>query len=287
MQLSAFFPFYRNHNVLSANPQEAYVWASVIDATKAAMNIRFQLLPYLYTLFYNAHTRGDTVMRALAWEFPDDPSLANADRQFFLGPSILVTPVLTQGATKVNGVFPGLVEGTETYYDWYNKSPIAVPTTKNTTISAPLGHIPVFIRGGSILATQQMAMTTRAARNTSWSIIVAPGIDGSAVGSLYLDDGESLAPNSTKLVSLTSSSASNGTLSINVAVSGNFTGLDLPLANVTFLGVQSAPSDNGVSINGQSVGNGTYNAAAKTFSITNLANALGGKAWSGNWTLSV
>jgi hypothetical protein len=59
------------------------------------------------------------------------------------------------------------------------------------------------------------------------------------------------------------------------------------LANVTFLGVQSAPSDNGVSINGQSVGNGTYNAAAKTFSITNLANALGGKAWSGNWTLSV
>jgi len=97
MQLSAFFPFYRNHNTLTANPQEAYVWSSVVDASKTAMNIRYQLLPYMYTLFYLAHNTGSTVMRALAWEFPNDPSLAAADRQFFLGPAILVTPVLDQG----------------------------------------------------------------------------------------------------------------------------------------------------------------------------------------------
>ncbi|OAL39850.1 hypothetical protein AYO20_00762 [Fonsecaea nubica] len=287
MQLSAFFPFYRNHNTLSANPQEAYVWSSVIDATKTAMNVRFQLLPYLYTLFYYAHTRGDTVMRALAWEFPNDPSLANADRQFFLGPSILVTPVLTQGATSVDGVFPGLVEGTDTYYDWYNKSPIAIPSAKNTTIDAPLGHIPVFIRGGSILATQQMALTTRDARNTSWSIIVAPSVEGTANGSLYLDDGESLTPNATKIVTLTSSgSPQNGTFSLNVKVSGSYTGLDLPLANVTFLGVQRAPSNTTVTINGRAVANATYNAASKVLSVTGLGNVLGGKVWGGNWTLS-
>jgi alpha-glucosidase len=46
MQLSAFFPFYRNHNVLSANSQEAYVWASVAEASRVAMNIRYSLLPY-------------------------------------------------------------------------------------------------------------------------------------------------------------------------------------------------------------------------------------------------
>ena len=68
MQLSAFFPFYRNHNTLAAIPQEAYVWSSVIDASKKAMNIRYQLLPYIYTLFYLAHNTGSTVMRALAWE---------------------------------------------------------------------------------------------------------------------------------------------------------------------------------------------------------------------------
>lgn len=281
MQLSAFFPFYRNHNVISANSQEAYVWSSVIDATKTAMNVRFQLLPYLYTLFYNAHTQGDTVMRALAWEFPNDPSLANTDRQFFLGPSILVTPVLTQGATSVDGVFPGLVEGTDVYYDWYNKTPVSVPSSKNTTISAPLGHIPVHIRGGAILATQQMALTTRDARNTSWSIIVAPGVDGTASGSLYLDDGESVTPNATKLVTM---SAAMG--SLNVSVSGSYTGLDLPLANITILGVQQAPSSNAVKINGKNVTSSTYDATSKTLFIGGLQNALGGKVWGGNWTLS-
>jgi alpha-glucosidase len=143
MQLSAFFPFYRNHNVLSANSQEAYVWSSVIDATKAAMEVRFRLLPYIYTLFYYAHTKGDTVMRALAWNFPNDPNLAAADRQFFLGDSILVTPVLEQGATSVDGVFPGIMDGTEAYYDWYAQSPVAKPTTANSTIQAPLGEFSI------------------------------------------------------------------------------------------------------------------------------------------------
>lgn len=68
MQLSAFFPFYRNHNVLSAIPQEAFRWASVIEASKKAMAIRYSLLPYMYTLFYYASTTGSTVMRALFWE---------------------------------------------------------------------------------------------------------------------------------------------------------------------------------------------------------------------------
>jgi alpha-glucosidase len=69
MQLSAFFPFYRNHNILGAISQEAYRWSSVIDASKSAMSIRYQLLPYIYTLFYHAHIHAETVMRALAWEF--------------------------------------------------------------------------------------------------------------------------------------------------------------------------------------------------------------------------
>lgn len=73
MQLSAFFPFYRNHNVLSALSQEPYRWASVAEASKTAMQIRYSLLPYIYTLFYEAHTTGSTVMRALAWEFPNEP----------------------------------------------------------------------------------------------------------------------------------------------------------------------------------------------------------------------
>ncbi|KAL8816033.1 MAG: hypothetical protein Q9191_008392, partial [Dirinaria sp. TL-2023a] len=194
MQLSAFFPFYRNHNTLSANPQEAYVWASVIDASRTAMEIRYLLLPYLYTLFHLAHTTGSTVMRALSWEFPTDPSLAAADRQFFLGPALLVTPVLEQGATSVAGVFPGSssTQGGEIYYDWYNQSALpSISSGGNLTLPAPLGHIPLFVRGGHILPTQTPALTTRDSRCNPWGLLVALNVHGTASGSLYVDDGES------------------------------------------------------------------------------------------------
>lgn len=157
------------------------------------MSIRFQLLPYMYTLFNLAHATGSPVMRALAWEFPNDPSLADADRQFFLGPAILVTPVLEQGATSVNGVFPGAGKG-EVYYDWYTQSAVNSTAGQNMTIDAPLGHIPVYVRGGNILPMQQPSMTTAAARKTPWSLLVALSLEGTASGSLYLDDGESLIP---------------------------------------------------------------------------------------------
>ena len=117
MMLSAFFTFYRNHNTLGAEPQEPYRWSSVIEASQKAMNIRYSLLPYIYTLFHSAHTTGSTVHRALAWEFPNEPMLASADRQFMLGPSLLITPVLEPLAATVNGVFPG--SSMETiWYDW-------------------------------------------------------------------------------------------------------------------------------------------------------------------------
>jgi len=68
MQLSAFFPFYRNHNTIGALSQEPYRWASVIEASKVAMNIRYSLLPYIYTSFFLSHSTGSTMMRALSWE---------------------------------------------------------------------------------------------------------------------------------------------------------------------------------------------------------------------------
>lgn len=199
MQLSAFFPFYRNHNVLSAISQEPYRWASVIESSKAAMNIRYQLLPYLYTLLYLSHSTGSTTMRALSWNFPNDPFLANADRQFMLGSALMITPVLVQGATTVNGVFPGVGKG-EVWYDWYTQSVMNVSAGQNVTIDAPLGHIPVYIRGGSVLPLQGFALTTREARTQPWSLLTALSMEGTANGSLYVDDGESLSPNATLFV---------------------------------------------------------------------------------------
>jgi len=142
---------YRNHNVLAARSQELYVWASVAEATRTAMNVCYSLLPYVYTLFQQAHTTGSTVMRALAREFPNEPTLAGAGRRFLLGPCLMVTPVLEQGMTTVDGVFPSTKQG-EIWYDWYNQTAICDLTPgENKTIDAPLGHIPLYVRGGSIL----------------------------------------------------------------------------------------------------------------------------------------
>lgn len=76
------------------------------------MGVRFRLLAYRYTLFYHAHTRGETVLRALAWNFPDEELLKNVDNQFMLGPAILITPVLAPLLRESKGLFPGIGSGT-------------------------------------------------------------------------------------------------------------------------------------------------------------------------------
>ena len=279
MQLSAFFPFYRNHNDLNSIPQEAYVWASVATATKSAMAIRFQLLPYIYTLFYQAHTTGSTVMRAMAWEFPNDPNLANADRQFFLGPAILVTPVLEQGASSVSGIFPGTGKGT-LYWDWYTQTQVVVDIGQNVTIPAPLGHIPVYVRGGYVLPMQQPAMTTADARATPWSVLVALSAKGTASGSLYLDDGESLVPNATLYVEL----AATATNQLWASGRGLFVDTN-PLASVTILGT-AAPRN--VALNGAPVeaSDVSYNATSRVLVVGGLQSMTVQGAWARDWVLA-
>ncbi|KAI9750318.1 MAG: hypothetical protein M1835_001399, partial [Candelina submexicana] len=279
MQLAAFFPFYRNHNTLSTIPQEPYVWASVIEATKRAMAIRYALLPYMYTLLWNAHSRGDTFMRALAWEFPNDPSLAAADRQFLVGPGLLITPCLVNGSTTVDGVFPGSAKG-EVWYDWYNQSAIAVGRGgENVTIDAPLGHIPVYLRGGYILPTQESGLTTRDSRNGEWGLLVALNGTGQAQGEIYIDDGESLVQDATLEVGLV---AGNGRLT--AGVSGSYIETNA-LASVTVLGVQSAVQR--VTFNGRQVASEgvVYNETTKVLSVTLLQLVAGQGAWKANWTL--
>lgn len=275
MQLSAFFPFYRNHNVLGAISQEPYRWASVIDASKAAMKIRYALLPYFYTLMQNAHTAGSTVMRALAWEFPNDPTLAAIDNQFLVGPSILVIPVLEPQVDSVKGVFPGVGQG-EIWYDWYTRTAVDAQPGVNTTIQAPLGHIPVYVRGGSILPMQEPALTIRDARQTPWALLAALGSDGTASGQLYLDDGESLHPDATLNVDFEASGSS-----VRVSADGGWEEAN-PLANVTILGISNEPSF--VSFNGQQVP-AYYDAVSQALFVTGLDQFTNNGAWGEDWTL--
>ncbi|TVY73333.1 Alpha-glucosidase [Lachnellula suecica] len=277
MQLSAFFPFYRNHNTIGMESQEPYRWASVIEASKTAMGIRYLLLPYIYTTFYSAHSTGSTVMRALSWEFPNDPLLATVDTQFLLGDSLMVTPVLAQGATTVGGVFPGVGSG-EVWYDWYNQTAVSAGRGQNVTIDAPLGHIPVYVRGGSVLPTQEPGLTTKECRSNPWGIIAASDLEGTASGQLYLDDGESLVQNSTMWVDFTLTNSALYAVARGLYEDTN------PLANVTIMGVLSTVTN--VTFNGAMLSSGwAYNSTSKVLSVKSLSNSTSTGAWSRDWVL--
>ncbi|CRG90688.1 alpha-glucosidase [Talaromyces islandicus] len=185
-----------------------------------------------------------------AWEFPDDPSLATVDRQFLLGPSLMIIPVLDQGATSVDGIFPGIARG-EIWYDYYTPTEMNVQAGVNTTLDTPLGHIQLFIRGGSVLPLQQAALVTHDVRNTPWSLTVALSSNGTASGSLYVDDGESIVQNATLNADFAAKTTSTNSGSLYATVSGNFQDTNT-LGNVTVLGVSSVGN---VIFNGATVGN--------------------------------
>jgi alpha-glucosidase len=250
----------------------------VADASKKAMAIRYSLLPYMYTLFYLAHTTGSTVMRALSWEYPTDPTLAALDNQFLLGPSLMVVPALGQGMTEVKGVFPGVAQG-EVWYDWYTQEAMSAKPGENVTIPAPLGHIPVFIRGGSILPQQEALYTTSECRNSSWSLLCALDANGAATGQLYVDDGESLMQDATLFVDLTASEGS-----LYASARGLYQDTNA-LANITIMGVESKPSK--VTLNGADLSSKmSYDSSAKVVKLTGLESATSKGAWASDWTLS-
>ena len=69
MELGAFYPFSRNHNYFASDDQDPGQWPDTVAvSSRKALNIRYRLLPYLYTLFHDSHTTGSTVARPLYHE---------------------------------------------------------------------------------------------------------------------------------------------------------------------------------------------------------------------------
>ncbi|KAL8175379.1 UNVERIFIED_CONTAM: hypothetical protein K2H54_021715, partial [Gekko kuhli] len=186
-QLGAFYPFSRNHNTEGEKAQDPTAFSPAAwTAMKEALETRYTLLPFLYSLFHRAHLQGDTVARPLFFEFPKDATTYSVDKQFLWGRGLLVTPVLDPGADSVIGYFPRGV-----WYDYYTGSSVH-SSGENLKMEAPLDRINVHLREGTILPTQKPATSTAASRRNPLSLIAALSQSASAWGDLYWDDGESL-----------------------------------------------------------------------------------------------
>ncbi|XP_029014912.1 lysosomal alpha-glucosidase [Betta splendens] len=187
MQLGAFYPFMRNHNDKPNAPQEPYVFGQKAQAAmRRALNLRYSLLPFLYTLFHRAHASAETVARPLFVEFPTDPNCQTIDRQFLWGSSLLISPVLEEGAVELTAYLPP-----GTWYSLYNGQPFH-SNGQYVLLHAPLDTINVHVREGHILPQQEPALTTAASRSQPFFLTVALSAGGRAWGDLFWDDGDSL-----------------------------------------------------------------------------------------------
>ncbi|KAF8436228.1 glycoside hydrolase family 31 protein [Boletus edulis BED1] len=273
MQLSAFTPFYRNHNTLGAISQEPYRWPSVAEASRTVIAIRYALLPYWYTLFANASLAGLPPVNALFYEFPDEPELFAIDRQWLIGRDILVTPVLTPGTTTVKGIFPG--RGDVIWRDWYTHAVVNATPGDLTTLDAPIGHINVHIRDNAALLLHHCpAYTIAETRAGPYALLVSLSKTGSAFGTSYLDDGISPPPTPNRTVTF---DVANSVLTIKT--SGTYV-VESKLAMVTILG---AAGPCVVTVQGQPVDTWNYSASAEELVVYDLAIDLGEDGTNISW----
>lgn len=181
-------PFYRNHAVDTSSSQEFYRWPLVTEAAKYAISVRYRLLDYLYTALQRQSTDGTPAMNPLWFLYPWDSETAAIDLQYFYGDCILVSPVTEENSTEVEMYLPD-----DIFYDFDTLEPMRGNASWVKRVNVPFDRIPLHIRGGCIIPLRtSSANTTTELRKRGFELIVAPGLDGEAVGSLYVDDGVSL-----------------------------------------------------------------------------------------------
>lgn len=239
MQLGAFYPFSRNHNGIDQVDQDPGAWPEVAEISRHVLTLRYKYLPYLYTLFHEAHMSGNSVVRPLFSNHPTDLIALEVDDQFLWGWDVMVAPVHTEGATSRNVYFPE-----DLWYD-LETGTLAATGPSSQNVEAPLEKIPVYVRGGAILPFQEPAISTTQSRQNPFGLTIALDASGSATGELFWDDGElEHVMSETYLADITFSSNV-----LTLTVTGNPDAASgLTMGTLEFYGYPSDPT--GIEVNG-------------------------------------
>jgi len=183
MQIGAFTPFFRGHSCIGYPSKEPWAMGDDVERiTGEAIKLRYRLLPYLYTEFYNASKTGLPVMRPMFLNFQEDGECykAEASRQFMTGESLLVAPVVTEHDLFKKLYLP---EGR-----WMSfKDGTIYEGNQWIIVDAPLEEIPLFIKEGGIIPLQDWQNYVGEKEITEYEYRIFPAELSSY--ELYEDDG--------------------------------------------------------------------------------------------------
>jgi len=184
VEFGIFQPFCRNHSAWNTRPQEPWAFGEPYEShIRAMLVLRQRLLPFLYTLFEEAHRTGAPILRPLLFEFPDDATTYTADDEFMVGSALLVAPIARPGIDYRHVYVP---RGTWVHY-WTGER---VNGPAHVLAHAPLGQPAIYVRANTPVPMWPAMLHDgeRPADPLTWLVYVAAGGDGS--GALFDDAGD-------------------------------------------------------------------------------------------------
>ncbi len=186
-QLGALLPFCRNHSAKDTLAQEPWAFGEPFEsAYRTAIETRYRLLPYLYTLFHEAATTGTPIIRPLYYHYPQDQEGCDVQDAFLVGDSLLTAPICEEGATSRSVYLP---EGI--WFDYWTGN--TYPGAGWSTLEAPLERWPLLVRNNSILPTGPVMQYVDQRPTDPLTFTCYMATDGLASYTHYEDDGSTLA----------------------------------------------------------------------------------------------
>ena len=195
IQFGAFCPMMRSHGTDA--PREIYQFGKkgdkVYDAIEKSINLRYSLLPYIYSAAWDVTANQSTMMRALVMDFPEDRDALDINDQYMFGKSILVCPVTTAMYSKdtkedfesIGSRELYLPSGTEWFDFWTGEKLKGQQKVKK---EAPLDIMPLYIKAGSIIPFGPKVQYATEKRWDNLEIRIYDGANGSFT--LYEDEND-------------------------------------------------------------------------------------------------
>ncbi len=139
-QLGALLPFCRNHNAINQPDQEPWAFGEPYEsAYRTAIETRYRLLPYLYTLFHEASVSGAPIIRPLYYHYPNDEQACDMEDEYLVGDTLLTAPVYQSGAASRDVYLPAGL-----WFDYWSNA--EYPGNVTTEIAAPIDRWPLLVR---------------------------------------------------------------------------------------------------------------------------------------------